>query len=81
MTLASSGQTAIIRTERGLTISGTRIILYDVIKERTKGNKNARHSHLPTPPSSWLRGDSLHMIRIPYSWPGDAIASPGNPFV
>ena len=31
MTLASSGQTAIIRTERGLTISGTRITLYDVM--------------------------------------------------
>jgi uncharacterized protein (DUF433 family) len=31
MTLASSGQTAIIRTERGLTIAGTRISLYDVI--------------------------------------------------
>jgi uncharacterized protein (DUF433 family) len=31
MTLASDGQTAIIRTERGLTISGTRITLYDVM--------------------------------------------------
>ncbi|NJR62627.1 MAG: DUF433 domain-containing protein [Cyanobacteria bacterium CRU_2_1] len=31
MTLASNGQTAIIRTERGLTIAGTRITLYDVI--------------------------------------------------
>jgi len=31
MTLASNGQTAIIRTERGLTISGTRITLYDVM--------------------------------------------------
>ncbi|MBG1267487.1 DUF433 domain-containing protein [Nostoc sp. WHI] len=31
MTLASSGQTAIIRTERGLTIAGTRITLYDVM--------------------------------------------------
>ena len=31
MTLASNGQAAIIRTERGLTISGTRITLYDVM--------------------------------------------------
>jgi uncharacterized protein (DUF433 family) len=31
MTLASNEQVAIIRTERGLTISGTRISLYDVI--------------------------------------------------
>lgn len=31
MTLASSGQTDIIRTERGLTIAGTRITLYDVM--------------------------------------------------
>jgi len=31
MTLASSGQTTIIRTDRGLTISGTRITLYDVM--------------------------------------------------
>jgi uncharacterized protein (DUF433 family) len=31
MTLASNGQTAIIRTERGLTIAGTRTNLYDVI--------------------------------------------------
>lgn len=31
MTLASHNQTAIIRTERGLTISGTRITLYDVM--------------------------------------------------
>jgi uncharacterized protein (DUF433 family) len=31
MTLASNGQTAIIRTERGLTIAGTRITLYDVM--------------------------------------------------
>lgn len=31
MTLASNGQAAIIRTERGLTITGTRISLYDVI--------------------------------------------------
>ncbi|MFM6587482.1 MAG: DUF433 domain-containing protein, partial [Microcystis panniformis] len=28
MTLASNEQTAIIRTERGLTIAGTRITLY-----------------------------------------------------
>jgi uncharacterized protein (DUF433 family) len=31
MTLASNGQTAIIRTEGGLTIAGTRITLYDVM--------------------------------------------------
>ena len=31
MTLASNEQAAIIRTERGLTIAGTRITLYDVI--------------------------------------------------
>jgi uncharacterized protein (DUF433 family) len=31
MTLASNGQAAIIRTERGLTIRGTRITLYDVM--------------------------------------------------
>jgi uncharacterized protein (DUF433 family) len=31
MTLASNEQVIIIRTERGLTISGTRISLYDVI--------------------------------------------------
>ena len=31
MTLVSNGQAAIIRTERGLTIIGTRISLYDVI--------------------------------------------------
>jgi uncharacterized protein (DUF433 family) len=31
MSLASTGQTNIIRTERGLTISGTRITLYDVM--------------------------------------------------
>lgn len=31
MTLASNGKTAIIRTERGLTIVGTRITLYDVM--------------------------------------------------
>lgn len=37
MTLASSGQTAIIRTERGLTIAGTRITLYDVIDHLVAG--------------------------------------------
>jgi uncharacterized protein (DUF433 family) len=31
MALASNGQSAIIRTERGLTIAGTRITLYDVM--------------------------------------------------
>ena len=31
MTLASNQQEAIIRTERGLTISGTRITLYDIM--------------------------------------------------
>jgi uncharacterized protein (DUF433 family) len=31
MTLASNGQAVIIRTERGLTIAGTRTSLYDVI--------------------------------------------------
>ncbi|MEQ9372080.1 MAG: DUF433 domain-containing protein [Coleofasciculus chthonoplastes F3-SA18-01] len=31
MTLASNGKAAIIRTERGLTIVGTRITLYDVM--------------------------------------------------
>lgn len=31
MTLASNGQAAIIRTERGLTITATRITLYDVM--------------------------------------------------
>ena len=31
MALASNGQAAIIRTERGLTIAGTRITLYDVM--------------------------------------------------
>jgi len=29
--VASNGQAAILRTERGLTISGTRITLYDVM--------------------------------------------------
>jgi uncharacterized protein (DUF433 family) len=37
MTLASSGQTAIIRTERGLTIAGTRITLYDVMDHLITG--------------------------------------------
>ncbi|MBF2001814.1 MAG: DUF433 domain-containing protein [Synechococcales cyanobacterium M58_A2018_015] len=37
MTLASSGQTAIIRTERGLTIAGTRITLYDVMDHLVAG--------------------------------------------
>ena len=32
MTFTSSDRTSIIRTERGLTISGTRITLYDVIE-------------------------------------------------
>jgi uncharacterized protein (DUF433 family) len=31
MTVASNGQPGIIRTERGLTIAGTRITLYDVM--------------------------------------------------
>ncbi|GAA6615296.1 hypothetical protein NUACC26_010870 [Scytonema sp. NUACC26] len=31
MTLASNEKAAIIRTERGLTIAGTRITLYDVM--------------------------------------------------
>jgi hypothetical protein len=31
MALASDGQAEIIRTERGLTIAGTRITLYDVM--------------------------------------------------
>jgi uncharacterized protein (DUF433 family) len=35
MTLASNGQAAIIRTERGLTIAGTRITLYDVMDYTT----------------------------------------------
>jgi uncharacterized protein (DUF433 family) len=37
MTLASSGQTAIVRTERGLTIAGTRITLYDVMDHLVAG--------------------------------------------
>jgi uncharacterized protein (DUF433 family) len=35
MTLASNGQTTIIRTERGLIIAGTRITLYDVMDYMT----------------------------------------------
>ncbi|MEH2363081.1 DUF433 domain-containing protein [Nostoc sp.] len=35
MTLGSSEQTAIIRTERGLTIAGTRITIYDVMDHLT----------------------------------------------
>jgi hypothetical protein len=35
MTLASNGKTAIARTERGLTIAGTRITLYDVMDDVT----------------------------------------------
>ena len=31
MTTFSNGKTAIIRTERGLTIAGTRITLYDIM--------------------------------------------------
>jgi hypothetical protein len=31
MTSEANGQTGIIRTERGLTIAGTRITLYDVM--------------------------------------------------
>jgi uncharacterized protein (DUF433 family) len=31
MSLVSNGQAPIIRTERGLTISGTRITIYDVM--------------------------------------------------
>jgi uncharacterized protein (DUF433 family) len=37
MTLASNEQTAIIRTERGLTIAGTRITLYDVMDHLAAG--------------------------------------------
>jgi len=37
MTLASNGQAAIIRTERGLTIADTRITLYDVMDYFTAG--------------------------------------------
>lgn len=35
--LASNGQVAIIRTERGLTISGTRITLYDLMDHLAAG--------------------------------------------
>jgi uncharacterized protein (DUF433 family) len=37
MSMASNGQEAIIRTELGLTISGTRITLYDVIDHLAAG--------------------------------------------
>ncbi|MDJ0734507.1 MAG: DUF433 domain-containing protein [Nostocaceae cyanobacterium] len=37
MTSASNGQTSIIRTERGLTIAGTRITLYDVMDHLAAG--------------------------------------------
>ncbi|HBL15161.1 MAG TPA: DUF433 domain-containing protein [Cyanobacteria bacterium UBA11162] len=37
MILASNGQSTIVRTERGLTISGTRITLYDVMDYLTAG--------------------------------------------
>jgi uncharacterized protein (DUF433 family) len=37
MTLASNGQSAIIRTERGLAIAGTRITIYDVMDHLTAG--------------------------------------------
>lgn len=37
MTWISDGQNAIIRTERGLTIAGTRITLYDVMDYFTAG--------------------------------------------
>ncbi|MGL5796180.1 MAG: DUF433 domain-containing protein [Waterburya sp.] len=37
MTLASNGKVAIIRTERGLTIVGTRITLYDVMDHLAAG--------------------------------------------
>jgi uncharacterized protein (DUF433 family) len=37
MTLASNGQSAIVWTERGLTIAGTRITLYDVMDYLTAG--------------------------------------------
>ncbi len=36
MALASNGQAAIIRTERGLTIDGTRITLYEVMDNVTE---------------------------------------------
>ncbi|MCC5662375.1 DUF433 domain-containing protein [Nostoc sp. CHAB 5784] len=37
MTLGSTEQTAIIRTERGLTIAGTRITIYDVMDHLVAG--------------------------------------------
>ncbi|AFY78031.1 hypothetical protein Ple7327_2762 [Pleurocapsa sp. PCC 7327] len=37
MSLSSNGQAAIIRTERGLTIAGTRITLYDVMDHLVAG--------------------------------------------
>ncbi len=37
MTPISNGQSAIVRTERGLTISGTRITLYDVMDHLAMG--------------------------------------------
>lgn len=37
MTQSSNKQSAIIRTERGLTIAGTRITLYDVMDYLTSG--------------------------------------------
>ncbi|NJM73561.1 MAG: DUF433 domain-containing protein [Scytonema sp. RU_4_4] len=37
MTLASNGHAAIIRTERGLTIAGTRITIYDVMDHLKAG--------------------------------------------
>lgn len=37
MTSASNGQASIIRTDRGLTIAGTRITLYDVIDHLMAG--------------------------------------------
>lgn len=39
MISASNGQSAIIRTERGLTISGTRITLYDVMDHLAMGRR------------------------------------------
>jgi uncharacterized protein (DUF433 family) len=37
MTLISNGQASIIRTERGLTIAGTRITLYDIMDHLVAG--------------------------------------------
>ncbi len=45
MTLASNGRSAIIRTERGLTIAGTRITLY-AVWEKLQASK-ARHQPQP----------------------------------